>query len=78
MFHQLHKLKVSYNKLSQIKYNLYRKNSSKSFFRQGPISWASFTLCVLVGSGALITFQVQKDKKLASMNSKVETTGKAG
>ena len=33
---------------------------------------------MVVCSGALITFEIQKDKKLSEVSKKVETTGKAG
>ena len=50
----------------------------KPFFRQGPISWASFAMCVVVCSGSLIYFEILKDKKIQEQTTKVETTGKAG
>lgn len=49
----------------------------KTFFRQGPVSWASFTLCMIVCGGALTYFNIQKDKKLQESTAKTETTGKA-
>jgi protein SCO1 len=49
----------------------------QNFFRQGPVSWASFTLCMVVCGGALTYFEIQKDKKMQEQTTKVETTGKA-